>query len=131
MSLPENKDAKIYVAGHRGLVGSAIWNNLKSKGYTNLVGRTHKELDLTDAAAVEKFFAEEKPEYVFLAAAHVGGIQANFVYRADFIYINLAIEVNVIGAAYRHKVKKLLFLGSTCIYPRDCPQPMRIGRAHV
>ena len=124
MSLPENKDAKIYVAGHRGLVGSAIWNNLKSKGYTNLVGRTHKELDLTDAAAVEKFFAEEKPEYVFLAAAHVGGIQANFVYRADFIYINLAIEVNVIGAAYRHKVKKLLFLGSTCIYPRDCPQPM-------
>lgn len=125
MSLSDNKNAKIYVAGHRGLVGSAIWNNLKSKGYTNLVGRTHQELDLTDSVAVEKFFDEEKPEYVILAAAHVGGIQANFKYRADFIYINLAIEVNVIGASYRHHVKKLLFLGSTCIYPRDCPQPMK------
>ena len=119
-----DKHAKIFVAGHRGLVGSAIWKNLESRGYDNLIGRTHKELDLTDAAAVEKFFADEKPEYVFLAAAHVGGIQANAVYRADFIYINLAIEVNVIGASWRHGVKKLLFLGSTCIYPRDCPQPM-------
>ena len=125
MGLLDDKNAKIYVAGHRGLVGSAIWNNLKSKGYTNLVGRTHSELDLTDSAAVEKFFSEEKPEYVILAAAHVGGIVANFKYRADFIYQNLAIEVNVIGASFRHKVKKLLFLGSTCIYPRDCPQPMK------
>lgn len=118
------KDAKIFVAGHHGLVGSAIWRNLESRGYTNLVGRTHKELDLKDAVAVKKFFDEEKPEYVFLAAAHVGGIQANLVYRADFIYENLAIEVNVIGESYRHNVKKLLFLGSTCIYPRECPQPM-------
>jgi GDP-L-fucose synthase len=124
MALPDNKGAKIYIAGHRGLVGSAIWANLAAKGYTNLIGRTHSELDLTDAAAVEAFFAAEKPEYVFLAAAHVGGIQANLVYRADFISINLAIQVNVITASYRHKVKKLLFLGSTCIYPRDCPQPM-------
>ncbi|KAH0787556.1 GDP-L-fucose synthase [Histomonas meleagridis] len=125
MSLPENKNAKIYVAGHRGLVGSAIWKNLLARGYTNLVGRTHQELDLMDAVAVKKFFDEEQPEYVFLAAAHVGGIQANFVYRADFVYRNLAIEVNVIGESFRHNVKKLLFLGSTCIYPRDCPQPIR------
>lgn len=122
--LGERKDAKIYVAGHRGLVGSAIWKNLESKGYTNLIGRTHHELDLTNSAQVEAFFEQEKPEYVFLAAAHVGGIQANNIYRADFIYQNLAIEVNVIGASFRHNVKKLLFLGSTCIYPRDCPQPM-------
>jgi GDP-L-fucose synthase len=124
MALLENKGAKIYIAGHRGLVGSAIWKNLERKGYTNLVGKSHAEVDLTDSAAVEAFFATEKPEYVFLAAAHVGGIQANLVYRADFISINLAIQVNVITASYRHKVKKLLFLGSTCIYPRDCPQPM-------
>jgi GDP-L-fucose synthase len=124
MSLPENKGAKIFVAGHRGLVGSAIWKNLASKGYTNIIGKTHSELDLTDAAAVNAFFEAEKPEYVFLAAAHVGGIQANLVYRADFISINLSIQVNVITASYRNKVKKLLFLGSTCIYPRECPQPM-------
>lgn len=119
------KDSKIYIAGHRGLVGSAIWNNLKAKGYTNLVGRGSKELDLTDAAATEDFFAKEKPDYVILAAAHVGGIMANLVYRADFIFKNLAIQNNVIGAAYRHNVKKLLFLGSTCIYPRDAKQPIK------
>lgn len=119
------KTAKIYVAGHHGLVGSAIWNNLKSKGYTNLVGRGHKELDLLDGVAVKKFFDEEKPEYVVLAAAHVGGIMANSLYRADFIYQNLQIQQNVIGESFRHNVKKLLFLGSTCIYPRDAPQPMK------
>ncbi len=119
------KSSKIYVAGHNGLVGSAIWNNLLAKGYTNLVGKTSSELDLRDAAAVDKFFAEEKPEYVILAAAHVGGIVANLVYRADFIYNNLAIQNNVIGASYRNNVKKLLFLGSTCIYPRDAEQPMK------
>ena len=118
------KDAKIYVAGHRGLVGSAIWNNLKSKGYTNLVGRTHKELDLLDGVAVRNFFDEEKPEYVILAAAFVGGIMANSIYRADFIYRNLQIQQNVIGESFRHGVKKLLFLGSTCIYPREAPQPI-------
>lgn len=120
-----DKSAKIYVAGHRGLVGSAIWNNLKDKGYTNLVGRTHKELDLLDGVAVRKFFDEEQPEYVFLAAAFVGGIMANNIYRADFIYKNLQIQQNVIGESYRHNVKKLLFLGSTCIYPRDAAQPMK------
>lgn len=119
------KSAKIYVAGHRGLVGSAIWNNLKQKGYTNLVGRSHKELDLLDGAAVKQFFDEEQPEYVILAAAHVGGIMANSIYRADFIYRNLQIQQNVIGESFRHHVKKLLFLGSTCIYPRDAEQPMR------
>lgn len=118
------KDAKIYVAGHRGLVGSAIWNNLKSKGYTNLVGRTHAELDLLDAQAVKAFFDEERPEYVILAAAFVGGIMANSIYRADFIYRNLQIQQNVIGESFRHQVKKLLFLGSTCIYPREAPQPI-------
>ena len=118
------KSAKIYVAGHRGLVGSAIWNNLLSKGYTNLVGRTHAELDLLDAVAVRQFFDEEQPEYVVLAAAHVGGIMANNTYRADFIYENLQIQQNVIGESFRHGVKKLLFLGSTCIYPREAPQPM-------
>ena len=105
-----NSDSKIYVAGHRGLVGSAIWNNLQRKGYTNLVGRTHQELDLMDAAAVRRFFDEEQPEYVVLAAAHVGGIMANLKYRADFIYQNLAIQQNVIGESWRHGVKKLLFL---------------------
>ncbi len=119
------KDAKIYVAGHRGLVGSAIWNDLKRKGYTNLVGRTHGELDLLDGAAVRRFFDEERPEYVFLAAAYVGGIMANNRYRADFIYRNLGIQQNVIGESFRHEVKKLLFLGSTCIYPRDAVQPMK------
>ena len=118
------KNAKIYVAGHRGLVGSAIWNNLKQKGYNNLVGRTHRELDLLDGAAVREFFDQEQPEYVFLAAAFVGGIMANSLYRADFIYRNLQIQQNVIGESYRHGVKKLLFLGSTCIYPREAPQPM-------
>lgn len=119
-----DKKAKIYVAGHHGLVGSAIWNNLQQKGYTNLVGRTHQELDLMDPAAVKKFFDEEQPEYVVLAAAHVGGIMANSLYRADFIYNNLQIQQNVIGESFRHHVKKLLFLGSTCIYPCNAPQPM-------
>ncbi|WP_373698101.1 GDP-L-fucose synthase family protein [Porphyromonas loveana] len=120
-----NKDAKIYVAGHRGLVGSAIWNNLQQKGYTHLIGRTHQELDLLDAVAVREFFDKEQPEYVFLAAAHVGGIMANSRFRADFIYRNLGIQQNVIGESYRHNVRKLMFLGSTCIYPRDARQPMR------
>ena len=120
-----HKNAKIYIAGHRGLVGSAIWKNLQEKGYTNLVGRTHKELDLLDGVAVRRFFDEEQPEYVFLAAAFVGGIMANSIYRADFIYKNLQIQQNVIGESFRHNVKKLLFLGSTCIYPRDAEQPMK------
>lgn len=113
------KDAKIYVAGHRGLVGSAIWKNLQQKGYTNLVGRTHAELDLLDGVAVREFFDAEKPDYVILAAAFVGGIMANSIYRADFIWRNLQIQQNVIGESFRHNVKKLLFLGSTCIYPRE------------
>ena len=120
-----NKNAKIYVAGHRGLVGSAIWKNLQAKGYTNLIGKTHQELDLLDAEAVRHFFDQEQPEYVFLAAAFVGGIMANNIYRADFIYKNLQIQQNVIGESYRHNVKKLLFLGSTCIYPRHAEQPMK------
>ncbi len=119
------KSAKIYVAGHRGLVGSAIWRNLETKGYHHLVGRTHQELDLQDAVAVRAFFDSERPEYVILAAAHVGGIMANNCYRADFIYRNLQIQQNVIGESFRHGVKKLLFLGSTCIYPRDAVQPMK------
>ncbi len=119
-----DKTAKIYVAGHHGLVGSAIWNNLMERGYTNLVGRSHRELDLLDGAAVKRFFDEEKPEAVVLAAAHVGGIMANLQYRADFIYENLQIQQNVIGESFRHGVRKLLFLGSTCIYPREAPQPM-------
>lgn len=118
------KDSKIYIAGHRGLVGSAIWNNLTNKGYTNLIGRTHAELDLLDGAAVKTFFDENQPEYVVLAAAHVGGIMANNTYRADFIYENLQIQQNVIGESFRHRVKKMLFLGSTCIYPREAPQPI-------
>jgi GDP-L-fucose synthase len=118
------KDSKIYVAGHRGLVGSAIWKNLISRGYTNLVGRTHKELDLMDPVAVKEFFDQEQPDAVVLAAAHVGGIMANLQYRADFIYQNLQIQQNVIGESWKHGVKKLLFLGSTCIYPREAPQPM-------
>ena len=119
-----DKNTKIYVAGHRGLVGSAIWKNLQERGYNNLVGRTHAELDLLDAATVREFFDKEKPELVVLAAAHVGGIMANSRYRADFIYENLQIQQNVIGEAYRHGVRRLLFLGSTCIYPREAPQPM-------
>ena len=119
------KTSKIYIAGHNGLVGSAIWNNLKQRGYTNLIGKSHRELDLLDAAAVKKFFDEEQPEAVVLAAAHVGGIMANLVYRADFIYENLQIQQNVIGESFRHGVKKLLFLGSTCLYPREAPQPMK------
>lgn len=118
------KSSKIYVAGHLGLVGSAILNNLKSKGYTNFVLRSIDELDLTNQEAVNAFFSEEKPEYVFLAAAHVGGIVANLTYRADFIYINLQIQNNIIYHSWKHGVKKLLFLGSTCIYPREAPQPM-------
>lgn len=106
-------------------MGSAIWKNLQNKGYTNLVGRTHKELDLLDSVSVRQFFDEEQPEYVFLAAAFVGGIMANSIYRADFIYKNLQIQQNVIGESFRHNIKKLLFLGSTCIYPRDAKQPMK------
>jgi GDP-L-fucose synthase len=119
------KNSKIYIAGHRGLVGSAIVKNLESKGYTNLIYRTHKELDLMNQEAVAKFFEKEKPEYVILAAAKVGGIVANNTYRADFIYENLQIQNNVIHQSYLHGVEKLLFLGSTCIYPKNCPQPMR------
>ncbi len=120
-----NKDSKIYIAGHRGLVGSAIVKNLESKGYANLVYKTHKELDLLDANAVKAFFEEEKPEYVILAAAKVGGIVANNTYRADFIYENLQVQNNVIHQSYLSGVTKLLFLGSTCIYPKNAPQPMR------
>jgi len=120
-----SKDSKIYVAGHHGLVGSAIWNNLLQRGYTNLVGRTHKELDLTDQVAVKQFFDEERPDAVVLAAAFVGGIMANSLYRADFIMMNMKIQCNVISEAYAHGVKKLLFLGSTCIYPKNAPQPMK------
>ena len=116
------QSAKIFVAGHRGLVGSAIWNNLKQRGYTNLTGRTHQELDLLDPIAVKRFFDEEQPEAVVLAAAHVGGILANLHYRADFIYQNLQIQQNVIGESFSHGVRKLLFLGSTFIYPREAPQ---------
>ena len=119
------KDAKIYVAGHKGLVGSAIWKNLESKGYNNLIGRTIDELDLMDAKVVADFFAMEKPEFVFLAAAKVGGIVANNTYRGQFIYENLMIQNNIIHNAWKFGVKKLLFLGSTCIYPREAPQPMQ------
>jgi len=118
------KQSKIYIAGHKGLVGSAIVNNLISKGYTNLVLRTHAELDLTNQLSVETFFSNEKPEYVILAAAKVGGIVANNKYRADFIYENIMIQNNVIHQSYVHDIKKLLFLGSTCIYPKDSVQPM-------
>ena len=120
-----DKDSKIYVAGHKELVGSAIWNNLKKRGYNNLVGRTHKELDLTDQYQVKAFFDEEKPDAVVLAAAFVGGIMANSLYRADFMMMNMKIQCNVISEAYAHRVKKLLFLGSTCIYPKNAPQPMK------
>jgi len=128
-----NKDSKIYIAGHRGLVGSAIVRKLQEMGFSSqpsalspgLITRTHAELDLTDQAAVNGFFEQERPDYVFLAAAKVGGILANNTYPADFIYQNLAIQTNIIHAAYKNQVKRLLFLGSSCIYPRDCPQPMK------
>lgn len=119
------KDSKIYVAGHKGLVGLAISQNLKEKGYTNIIEKTHSDLDLTNQAEVRKFFEEEKPEYVFLAAAKVGGIHANNTYPADFIYENLEIQNNVIKAAHDYKVEKLLFLGSSCIYPKMCDQPIK------
>lgn len=119
------KNSKIYIAGHRGLVGSAIVKNLESKGYTNLIYRTHKELELLNSSAVAEFFESEKPEYVILAAAKVGGIVANNTYRTDFIYENLQIQNNIIHQSYLNGVKKLLFLGSTCIYPKNAPQPMR------
>ena len=118
-------NSKIYIAGHRGLVGSAIWDNLLKRGYRNLIGRTHAELDLTDQYAVRQFFDEERPDAVVLAAAFVGGIMANNLYRADFIMMNMKIQCNVISESYAHGVKKLLFLGSTCIYPKDAPQPMK------
>jgi len=120
-----NKDATIYVAGHRGMVGSAIVRKLHAKGYTNVLTRTHKELDLLNQSAVNAFMDEHKPEYTFLAAAKVGGIHANNVYRADFIYQNLMIEANVIQAAHQNNLNRLLFLGSSCIYPRDCAQPIK------
>jgi GDP-L-fucose synthase len=119
------KNAKIYVAGHRGLVGSALMRQLAAQGYTNIITRTHAELDLTDQYATRSFFEEERPEYVFLAAAKVGGIHANDTYPAEFIYLNLMIQTNVINSAYEVGVRRLLFLGSSCIYPRDCPQPMK------
>jgi len=122
-------DSKIYIAGHRGLVGSALMRNLRAKGYSNFLTRTHAELDLTSQAAVEEFFAAEKPDYVFLAAAKVGGIHANNTYPAEFIRDNLAIQTNIIHAAYKNDVKRLLFLGSSCIYPKLAPQPMK--EAHL
>ena len=120
-----DKNSKIYIAGHHGLVGSAIWNNLQARVYKNLIGRSHKELDLTDQKAVKEFFDSERPDAVVLAAAFVGGIMANSLYRADFIMQNMMMQCNVIGNAYSHGVKKLLFLGSTCIYPKNAPQPMK------
>lgn len=120
-----NKVSKIYIAGHKGLVGSAIWRNLEQRGYRNLVGRSHRELDLTDQIAVRNFFDSERPDAVVLAAAFVGGIMANSIYRADFIMQNMKMQCNVIENAYLHGVKKLLFLGSTCIYPKAAPQPMK------
>ena len=119
-----DKNSKIYVAGHTGLVGSAIWNNLKKRGYNNLIGLTIQEMDLTNQAVVKEFFDREKPDAVVLAAAFVGGIMANSLYRADFIMVNMKIQCNIISEAYAHGVKKLLFLGSTCIYPKEAPQPM-------
>ena len=118
-------NSKIYVAGHRGMVGSAIMRNLQKKGFTTIITRTSAELDLRNSQAVSDFFEKEKPEYVFLAAAKVGGIQANNTYRADFIYENLMIQNNVIHQSYLHKVKKLMFLGSSCIYPKMAPQPLK------
>ncbi|EAV47427.1 GDP-L-fucose synthetase [Methylophilales bacterium HTCC2181] len=120
-----DKNAKIYVAGHRGLVGGALTRQLRKQGYTNILARTHAELDLTNQLAVQTFFKKEKPEYVFLAAAKVGGIHANKTYPAEFIFSNLAIQTNVIHESYVNGVKRVIFLGSSCIYPRDCPQPIK------
>ncbi len=120
-----DKNSKIYIAGHHGLVGSAIWNNLKQRGYNNLIGKSHADLDLTNQQAVEDFFIQEHPDAVVLAAAFVGGIMANSLYRADFIMQNMMIQCNIISCAFKYKVKKLLFLGSTCIYPKGAPQPMK------
>ncbi len=120
-----NKDSKIYLAGHAGMAGSAIYRKLKNEGYTNIVTRTHKELDLTNQQQTQDFFQKERPEYVILAAAKVGGIKAHMTYPADFAYINIMIESNVIKASYNCGVKRLLFLGSSCIYPRLCPQPIK------
>lgn len=120
-----DKKSKIYIAGHRGLVGNAILKELENQGYENLIFRTHKELDLMNKVEVEKFFEKEKPEYIFLAAAKVGGIQANKNFPVEFLYQNLEIQNNVIMSAYKNKVKKLMFLGSSCIYPKFCPQPMK------
>ncbi len=120
-----NKESKIYVAGHRGMVGSSLVRKLKSEGFQNFILKTSSELDLRNQASVNEFFKSEKPEYVFLAAAKVGGIQANNIYRADFLYENLMIEANIIHAAYENKVDKLLFLGSSCIYPKLAPQPLK------
>jgi GDP-L-fucose synthase len=125
MSFAITKSSKIYVAGHRGMVGSAIVRRMQSAGYNNLVTRTHAELDLIDQAAVTEFLQREKPDYIFLAAAKVGGIQANNTYRADFIYQNMMVQANIVQAAYQAGVERMLFLGSSCIYPRDCPQPIR------
>jgi GDP-L-fucose synthase len=120
-----DKNSRIYIAGHRGLVGSAITNELTGLGYKNLILPSRESLNLLDQQGVDVFFAKEKPEFVFLAAAKVGGIMANNIYRADFIYENLQIQSNIIHSAWKHGVEKLLFLGSSCIYPRDCPQPMK------
>jgi GDP-L-fucose synthase len=120
-----NRDVKIYVAGHRGMVGSAIVRRLKAGGYTNIITRSHAELDLVNQAAVAEFMKAERPDYIFMAAARVGGIHANNVYRAEFLYQNLMIETNVVHAAWQAGVERMLFLGSSCIYPRDCPQPIR------
>jgi GDP-L-fucose synthase len=124
MNKMQPKD-KIYIAGHRGMVGSAIWRRLQKEGYTNLIGRTSAELDLKNQSATQAFFEKEKPDYVFLAAAKVGGIMANNIYRGEFLYDNLMIQNNVIDAAYRSGVKKLMFLGSSCIYPKLAPQPLK------
>ena len=124
-SLRLTSSSKIYIAGHNGMVGSAIWRYLQAKGYINLIGKSSKELDLRNQLAVAEYFEQEKPEYVFLAAAKVGGIMANDIYRAEFIYNNLQIQNNIIHHSYISGVKKLLFLGSSCIYPRNCPQPMK------
>ncbi|MGH8772165.1 MAG: NAD-dependent epimerase/dehydratase family protein, partial [Burkholderiales bacterium] len=125
MSKPPSIASRIYVAGHRGMVGSALVRKLKAKGYGNLILKSRAEFDLLNQAAVRSFFQSERPDFVFLAAAKVGGILANSTYPAEFIYQNLAIETNVIDGAYRAGVESLLFLGSSCIYPRDCPQPIK------
>lgn len=125
MNNPIKKDAKIFVAGHKGMVGSAIVRNLQAKGYTKILTQTRQELDLQDQKAVQSYLKQEKPEYIFIAAAKVGGIQANNVYRADFLYQNLMIEANLIHGAHEANIQRLCFLGSSCIYPRDCPQPIK------